>query len=495
MPSTAQNFYPGTSQAAGNPAHVLDLLTTNAQAADSTTSCTFTATAAAWEQIVPLTAISATVAASPAVGAAAANNGWRMLQSDVGSTAADERITPSGAWTQDFLAAIAAPAVATSISATLLTIFYSVDSGGVSTELWRGSVAISVAIAGNYKFTVTSPTEPIFIVPAGGSIQLEAWINSGATANTLGAITNTVINIALQGGVTTDSVLPAPGLRTLYLQSPSDTLLTTDTLTRQVNYLRSASDTLLTTDTLTRSFVGARSSSDAILTSETLTRTVLYPRAEADTTALSDAATRQASYFRSESDITTLADSLARSFTGARRQSDVIALSDAATRQGAFARADSDALPLSEAVTRAVAYPRAESDALPLSDVLTRSLAAARPTSDTTALSDSLTRLITYGRHQYENIGNVPQDYQGQSPFKKITGFVYNSTGTVQSGITLYLVREADNAVVATTTSAADGSYSFTRDTTDPNVYHLVADTTVSGTQLHGTSDFGLVPA
>lgn len=87
-----------------------------------------------------------------------------------------------------------------------------------------------------------------------------------------------------------------------------------------------------------------------------------------------------------------------------------------------------------------------------------------------------------------------PADFPLNNPTKAIAGTVRDSAGTPYAGATVQLVRESDGYVAATTTSAADGSYSFARDAADPNTYTVLAWET-TGTPTQGLSARGLVPA
>jgi hypothetical protein len=86
-----------------------------------------------------------------------------------------------------------------------------------------------------------------------------------------------------------------------------------------------------------------------------------------------------------------------------------------------------------------------------------------------------------------------PTDWSPNNGAKIIAGVVRDSTGTPYAGASVQLIRETDGYVAAATISAADGSYSFTRDTNDPYTYRVLAweDT---GTPTQGMSARGLVP-
>jgi hypothetical protein len=94
------------------------------------------------------------------------------------------------------------------------------------------------------------------------------------------------------------------------------------------------------------------------------------------------------------------------------------------------------------------------------------------------------------------SIGADTPDWPVTSPTKAIEGTVlHHETGAVVDGATVRLYRVSDNKMVQSTTSAADGTYSFDRDTDDPYTYVVSADYDDAGTPVHGLSDRGLVPA
>lgn len=84
-------------------------------------------------------------------------------------------------------------------------------------------------------------------------------------------------------------------------------------------------------------------------------------------------------------------------------------------------------------------------------------------------------------------------DWPLNPPTKTISGVVRDSGGAPYAGATVRLIRESDGYVAGSTTSAADGTYTFARGGDDPSSYYVVAyeDT---GTPTQGVSGRGLVP-
>lgn len=85
------------------------------------------------------------------------------------------------------------------------------------------------------------------------------------------------------------------------------------------------------------------------------------------------------------------------------------------------------------------------------------------------------------------------EDYAVQDPTRHVAGIVKDQAGTPVAGATVKLFRVADDAYIASTTSAADGSYSFTRDQNDPFTYFVVAYEEV-GTPTQGLTVRNLNP-
>lgn len=116
------------------------------------------------------------------------------------------------------------------------------------------------------------------------------------------------------------------------------------------------------------------------------------------------------------------------------------------------------------------------------------------------SIASSAALLKTYSKNVMGflyGVGHAP-DWPITTPTKQIAGVVIDhEAGTPLTGTvaTIKLYRDVDDIMVQTTTSsAADGSFSFVRDAADPYTYHYTADYTISTVQWHGISDRGLVP-
>lgn len=98
------------------------------------------------------------------------------------------------------------------------------------------------------------------------------------------------------------------------------------------------------------------------------------------------------------------------------------------------------------------------------------------------------------------NVGRIAFQ-PGESDFtvsqfgRSISGHVYDANGVAVQGATVALFRQRDNYMCATTTSLANGIYTFQRDRRDPEIYYTLAYSLSGGVvQIHGVSNRGLVP-
>lgn len=90
-------------------------------------------------------------------------------------------------------------------------------------------------------------------------------------------------------------------------------------------------------------------------------------------------------------------------------------------------------------------------------------------------------------------LGMAPPDTEYFT--KSLFGRVYDTNGDDVVGATVLLFRQSDNYMCATTISGGLGVYVFSRKSDDTQQYYTVAYTLAGGTtQVHGTSDRGMVP-
>lgn len=432
MASSAQRWYPTKVKTGTLPAGVYDFDLT-APATDSTTTITYTSTTATTFQVKPF---QAGAAATPPSSGAATGQGWRYTQTDIGSATNNRRLIPAGAWNFQLNFTSGAYALlAANPNYTLFIVVYRVLSDGSTAFLFKlnGAATAKPASTVNSIATGSGTPQPQYILEAGESIQIEWYLQGAATANALNQVTNNACTINTGNAFLVD--FPSPGIRTLYDRSLTDSSTTSDAVTQQSNHPRTLTDSYPTSETLTRKLVTARTTTDTYATTEAVSQNSSHPRTT------------------------------------------------------------TDAVTTSDAVTRKLTAPRVTTDAVSGTDAVTRgTIAFRRLTSDNYTTADVVSRLITYGRFLYEYPAGVQPDYRVDFPTKYIAGFVRNSDGSIfYGGAIMQLIRDSDNKVVQTTVSSTiDGSYSFVRDTYDPNTYHVAAFYPSAPEQ--GVTQTGLVP-
>jgi len=90
---------------------------------------------------------------------------------------------------------------------------------------------------------------------------------------------------------------------------------------------------------------------------------------------------------------------------------------------------------------------------------------------------------------------NQAHDLPIFSPTKNISGTIYQPGGSVVPGATVKLVRQFDDLVCQVGVTDSGGHYFFLRDAGDTFAYYVIAYTSATSPQVHGTSDRGVVPA
>lgn len=283
------------------------------------------------------------------------------------------------------------------------------------------------------------------------------------------------------------------------LRTPSDSAPTSDAATRQVVLTRTPSDSApFTSDSAFRVAQRARTATDSAPTTDSAFRVIGLNRTGTDNAPVtSDTAVRLQNVARSTSDSAPVTDSATRKVALTRTPSDNAPVTDSAFRVAAVNRSASDSAPASDTASRVSTVARFATDSAPITDTSTRRVANTRTASDSAPITDSAARVQNLQRTGTDYLAGTP-DYPVNFPTKTIAGTVYDhETGlplTVVSTVKLY--RDSDDKMVTSTiSSAVNGSFSFTRDRYDPNTYHYTSEYMSGGTQVHGISDRGLVPA
>lgn len=190
----------------------------SAQGADTNFTVTFTSTTTITQTIDPFVNISNQTADNRL------NMGWALNQNEisadgVGSKANALRIIPAGVWSFQFPYTGSSPALLTSYSVGLEFSVYRVASnGGARTLLFSTAKAPVSGTSGSGDVT---SNQPEFILLADETLFVSVRVTSEATRATLGNITNTVLTFTFANAGAHWVSLPAPGMRTLHLDSSS----------------------------------------------------------------------------------------------------------------------------------------------------------------------------------------------------------------------------------------------------------------------------------
>lgn len=287
MGTTAQTFYQSTGAddyAAPNEVNIRKLVI----AAGASLSTTITA----HPNAAGTTAITLNPYTTSSTASDIRNNlGWsinRLGTTDgMESAAATPRVIPPGAWT--FALGVSVPIGATgtgALSVTYAAAVYRVSSAGVKTLLFTATsaaVASNSAAAASGNPVATSAAQPEYALDTGETIQVGYLATCVQTAGLAGV--TVAGNVTWSMGDTAAYVqVPAPGVRTRYVGSLTETVTaTTDALARQLSVNRTGSESAAVSEALTRRFTGSRSMSDNVPVTETLARQLSFPRSLADT--------------------------------------------------------------------------------------------------------------------------------------------------------------------------------------------------------------------
>lgn len=432
MTSYAQRFYSRSAKTAGNPTDLYDLDEAT-QANTTTTTATFTSTTAATVRVTPFKATSTGVAV-PAVGAAASNVGWRLPLLAANADNGEPRVILAGQYQLVLSATTGTYALlAASPSYVVTAIAYKIGTGGASTEIGRGTSTVTVAATTTQTFTAVFNLGSDVTLQPGETIQVEFYFRGQATANALNQVTNNTVifNVGAQTGINLPADLVTVATRTGMDTAPTST----DTATRtQTDVRRSGEAESVPVDSTSRLVTTSRIGTGTLPLTDSATSSETYPRTGADAAAATS-------------------DTALRTQTDYRRATDALQLiQDVATRRTADFR---------------------------------------RAAANLDVVLGQAFKLVTYGRsvrHQF-SAGDDPL----VDPTRWITGTVRTSDNIPYAGASVYLVRD-DDVVVAETTSAADGSYAFARNSFDSSTYYVAAFTD-GPTPREGVTERGLVPA
>lgn len=215
MPTVAQRFYFGITdddQDFPGVTEVVKKLQETAPATTNTTTITWTTTTVTEKTAIPL-------AANSAAGNTSNNNGWAINDGGadgMGSVAGALRRINAGVWNFSLQQTLNTPALLDTHAATFTARVYRVadinaGSGGERTLLFS---ATSANITASSIVTWNSASQPEVLLQPGETIMVGITATSASTtALVLGANTNTVMGVILNGNGFLD--VPSPGIETI----------------------------------------------------------------------------------------------------------------------------------------------------------------------------------------------------------------------------------------------------------------------------------------
>ena len=216
------------------------------------------------------------------------NAGWAVNRSGgdgIGSTATVPRFIPAGVWT--FALGVTVPVGGTgtgALSVTYAVAVYRVNSAGTRSLLFTATsaaVTSSSALAGTGYPVATSAAQPEYDLLTDESIEVGYLATCVQTAGLFGATVAGNIVWAM-GDALAYVQAPAPGIRTRYASTLSDSAPATDALARALVASRAVPDSAAVGDALARLYTGSRAVADTAPATDSVTRQLIYSRAVLD---------------------------------------------------------------------------------------------------------------------------------------------------------------------------------------------------------------------
>jgi hypothetical protein len=254
------------------------------------------------------------------------------------------------------------------------------------------------------------------------------------TSDSINAISDTLIRAAnkvrsvVDVVTSSDSVVAQIFIGTVQLfRTASDTIITSDAISRLIVAVRTFTDTTSITDVMTRIATSLRTAHDIVMTSDIVTRLSHAFRVVADVTLVNDTVAKVGIFIRSVSDaITSASDVVIRVSNKIRALTDATAINDAVARQWQGARTFVDTLPNIVEVLSTnlrLIIVRAFSDTIVLgSDNISRTAHSLRGMIDTVATSDVLTHVVTVIRGAFDTLTTSDVVIRGGIVIRRIVG-------------------------------------------------------------------------
>ncbi|HZS74258.1 MAG TPA: LamG-like jellyroll fold domain-containing protein, partial [Candidatus Nitrosotalea sp.] len=171
-------------------------------------------------------------------------------------------------------------------------------------------------------------------------------------------------------------------------KSLSDSLSTSDAISTTASINRSLSDSVSMTDSIIK--FDTKSLSDSILLSDTKTSSATRIKSLSDNLSITDSESTSSTKIKSLSDSISAIDSTGTSSIKTKSLSDTVSLSDSVSTKHVATKSLSDSLALSDSVSATKSAKQSLSDSLTLSDSISTKHVATKSLSDSLALSDSV---------------------------------------------------------------------------------------------------------
>lgn len=430
----------------------------------ATTAGFSTNTARRWIQFVPLAAN--TTSATPVKN----GKGWKIDPDTMGSISGQRRVIPAGIWTfrLNLKASTAQLAADTKCRMFVSVVNGTAGTGTVITGLdGIDSAAVTLGLS-NVEVAWSSGSIGDVILAPADTIVCEFWVESIGVVAVGQTITLTLENTSIQSR----TALPAD-IKVIYSSTPAGAT-GIGVAARQTNWVRLAAKT-----------------STGVGVTPVPVKLVRLAAKSATSTGVAPTPLKWARLNPFTATATGISATPAKWVRLAAKSSTAVGVP---TRQANWVRlaaksATSTGVPTA---TRRIEAARVFAATSIGTSLMTRAVIAVRVFAATAigvARGDIAMPLTALNRIT----SGGPVDWSPNDGAKTISGIVKDAAGVAYSGATVQLIRESDGFVAATATSAANGSYSFTRGTTDPYSYRVVAfeDT---GTPTQGISARGLVP-
>jgi hypothetical protein len=417
-------------------------------------------------------------------GASATNKGWRdESYSHTNQGTNPTRLT--GAWT--FRYSLLGGTLNSTFQMTVVV--YAITAANVARELFRNTSGNIVVGATEVNFDHTFTPSNVDLV-ADEILQYEFFLNCSTNGNTV-AGTTVIFRAGAAAALLTAPAILGTTIIAVLPRSAVDSAPAVDGVpARLVGRFRGQTESQPTTAALARSLILLRGLLETFPTTGVVDR--IYGSFRAITQSIpigADLVARGLVLVRALTETIATSSTVALSFAGMRGIAETIPTTGALARFFSGGRGASEVTTTAAALDRIYGAIRGAAGSAPAVDTRARALVLARALIETLPTAAAVVRQFTAQRGVNEYPPGVTPDFPLQFPTKSISGIVKDGSGTPVAGATVKLFRQGDDKWIATTVSAADGSYSFVRDLLDTQNRYWVAAYIGGVPQKQGLSD------